>query len=194
MTAEQHHVEFDVLTGLVSGNQMDAFTLASWESATAAADVLSVVLVELDDFERYCDSYGPEAGEALLKRMGAVIRARGLRATDRAGRRADPEFLIVLPGATLGAAQVPAERILRAVRGLEIPHRGSTIANYVTVSIGAACCRPQPGDAMVTLLDAGASALWAAKRRGHDRIAGYDLSPNIDAAPAEAAFAARLVG
>ena len=81
-------MEVDVLTGLVSGNQMDAFTLASWESATAAADVLSVVLVELDDFERYCDSYGPEAGEALLRRMGAVIRASGLRATDRAGRRA----------------------------------------------------------------------------------------------------------
>jgi two-component system, chemotaxis family, response regulator WspR len=194
MTAEQHHVEVDVLTGLVSGDQMDAFMLATWDSAIAAAGTLSVVLVELDDFERFCDSYGPEAGEALLRRMGAVIRGCGLRVTDRAGRRADPEFLIVLPGATLDAAQVPAERILRAVRGLEIPHRGSTIANYVTVSIGAACCRPQPGDAMVTLLDVGASALWAAKRRGHDRIAGYDLSPDFAAVPAAAAIEARRVG
>ncbi len=178
MTAEQH-AEVDVLTGLFTGNQLDAFTLAAWESASVAAGVLSVILVDLDDFDRYCDSYGPEAGEALLRRMDAVIRGSGLRATDRAGRRAGSEFLIVLPGATLDGAHGPAERILRAVRALEIPHRGSTVSNYVTVSIGAASCRPQPGDAMLTMTEAGASALWTAKRRGHDRIAAYELSPTL---------------
>jgi diguanylate cyclase (GGDEF)-like protein len=159
-------------------HELDSYTLATWESATADADVLSVVLVELDDFARYCDNYGPEAGEVLLRRMGAVIRSSGLSASDRAGRLAGPEFLIVLPGASLDAAHVPAERILRAIRDLEIPNRGSTVSNYVTVSIGAASCRPQPGDSMVTLMDAGASALWTAKRRGHNRIAAYELSPS----------------
>jgi diguanylate cyclase (GGDEF)-like protein len=159
-------------------HELDSYALATWESATAGADVLSVVLVELDDFARYCDNYGPEAGEVLLRRMGAVIRSSGLSASDRAGRLAGPEFLIVLPGASLDAAHVPAERILRAIRDLEIPNRGSTVSNYVTVSIGAASCRPQPGDSMVTLIDAGASALWTAKRRGHNRIAAYDLSPS----------------
>ena len=87
---------------------------------------------------------------------------------------------------------MPAERILRAVRDLEIPNRGSTVSNYVTVSIGAASCRPQPGDSMVTLIDAGASALWTAKRRGHDRIAAYELSPTL--AAEEAVSAKRQVG
>lgn len=159
-------------------HELDSYTLATWESAAAGADVLSVVLVELDDFARYCDNYGPEAGEVLLQRMGAVIRGSGLSASDRAGRLAGPEFLIVLPGASLDAAHVPAERILRAIRDLEIPNRGSTVSNYVTVSIGAASCRPQPGDSVVTLMDAGASALWTAKRRGHNRIAAYELSPS----------------
>jgi diguanylate cyclase (GGDEF)-like protein len=174
---QQQQVDVDVLTGLITGALLDSCTLATWESATAGADVLSVVLVELDDFTRYCDNYGPEAGEVLLRRMGAVIRSSGLSAGDRAGRLAGPEFLIVLPGASLDAAQVPAERILRAIRDLEIPNRGSTVSNYVTVSIGAASCRPQPGDSMDTLIDAGASALWTAKRRGHNRIAAYELSP-----------------
>jgi diguanylate cyclase (GGDEF)-like protein len=159
--------------------QLDSFALATWESATAGGDVLSVVLVELDDFARYCDNYGPEAGEVLLRRMAAVIRSSCLSGSDRAGRLAGPEFLLVLPGASLDAARVPAERILRAIRDLEIPNRGSTVSNYVTVSIGAASCRPQPGDSMVTLVDAGASALWTAKRRGHNRIAAYELSPTI---------------
>ena len=161
--------------------ELDSFTLATWESATADAGALSVVLVELDDFERYCDNYGPEAGEVLLRRISAVIRGSGLTACDRSGRLGGSEFLIVLPGASLDAAHVPAERILRAVRDLEIPNRGSTVSNYVTVSIGAASCRPQPGDSMVTLIDAGASALWSAKRRGHNRIAAYELSPSIGA-------------
>lgn len=184
MTLEQQ-VDVDVLTGLFTGAHLDSFTLATWESATAGSGALSVVLVELDDFERYCDNYGPEAGEVLLRRMGAVIRGSGLTAGDRAGRLAGPEFIIVLPGASLDAAHVPAERILRAVRDLEIPNRGSTVSNYVTVSIGAASCRPQPGDSMVTLIDAGAGALWTAKRRGHDRIAAYELSPMIGAEEAE---------
>jgi len=170
--------EVDGLTGLATGQCLDALTQASWESATAAADVLAVLLVELDDFGRYCDNYGPEAGELLIRRAAAVIRASGASIAERAGRLGAAEFLIILPGATLDAAQVPAERILRSMRDLEIPNRGSTVSNYVTVSIGAASCRPQPGDSLVTLVDAGASALWSAKRRGHNRIAAYDLSPH----------------
>ena len=178
---QQQQVDVDVLTGLITGAHLDSFTLASWDSAAAGADALSVVLVELDDYERYCDNYGPEAGEMLLRRLSAVIRGSGLTGGDRAGRLAGPEFLIVLPGASLDAAHVPAERILRAVRELEIPNRGSTVSNYVTVSIGAASCRPQPGDSMVTLIDAGAGALWSAKRRGRNRIAAYELSPALGA-------------
>jgi diguanylate cyclase (GGDEF)-like protein len=171
---------------------IDVLTPATWESATAVGVALSVVLVEVDDFERYGDNYGPEAGEVLLRRVGAVIRNSGLAAAGRAGRLAGAEFLVVLPGAPLDAAQIPAERILRAVRDLEIPNRGSTVSNYVTVSIGLASCRPQPGDSMVTLIDAGTSALWTAKRRGHNRIAAYELSPNLDVD--DAILAARHVG
>jgi two-component system, chemotaxis family, response regulator WspR len=181
----EHKVDVDVLTGLLTGAPLDSFTLATWESATAGSGALSVMLVELDDFERYSDNYGPEAGEMLLGRISAVIRSSGLSGADRAGRLAGAEFLIVLPGATLDAAHIPAERILRTVRDLEIPNRGSTVSNYVTVSIGAASCRPQPGDSMDTLIDAGASALWTAKRRGRNRLAAYELSPNLGADEAD---------
>jgi two-component system, chemotaxis family, response regulator WspR len=159
---------------------IDVLTPATWDRATAVGVALSVVLVEVDDFQRYDDNYGPEAAAVLLRRVGAVIRHSGLAGADRAGRLAGAEFLMVLPGAPLDMAQIPAERILRAVRDLEIPNRGSTVSNYVTVSIGLASCRPQQGDSMVTLIDAGTSALWTAKRRGHNRIAAYELSPNLE--------------
>jgi diguanylate cyclase (GGDEF)-like protein len=192
MTSNVQQADVDHLTGLPMGAPLDAFTLATWESATADCGPMSVVLVELDDFERYCDNYGAEAGQMLLRRAAAVIRGSGLKATDRAGRLAGAEFLLVLPGASLDTAHIPAERILRAMRDLEIPNRGSTVSNYVTVSIGAASCRPQPGDSLVTLVDAGSSALWSAKRRGHNRIAAYELSPNI--AAEEAVSDLRYVG
>jgi two-component system, chemotaxis family, response regulator WspR len=173
--------KIDEHTGLSTRNHLDTFTLATWESAAAASDPLSVVMVELDDFGRYCDNYGTEAGELLIRRASGVIRGSGLAASERAGRSGPAEFLIILPGATLDAAHIPAERILRGMRDLEIPHRGSTVSNYVTVSIGAASCRPQPGDSLVTLIDASAGALWSAKRRGHNRIAAYELSPEVGA-------------
>ncbi len=181
MTAQPQPGRIDEHTGLSTRNHLDTFTLASWDAAAAASDALSVVTVELDDFGRYCDNYGVEAGELLIRRAGTVIRASGLAAGECAARSGPAEFLIMLPGATLDAAHIPAERILRAVRDLEIPHRGSTVCNYVTVSIGAASCRPQPGDSLVTLLDASAGALWSAKRRGHNRIAAYELSPEVGA-------------
>jgi diguanylate cyclase (GGDEF)-like protein len=179
MTNDEQQADVDHLTGLPTGARLDALTLATWESVTATSGAMAVVLVELDDFERYCDSYGAQAGEMLVRRASAVIRGSGLKAADRAGRLAGGQFQVVLRGASLDAAQICAERILRATRDLEIPNRGSTVSNYVTVSIGAASCRPQPGDALVTLVDAGASALWTAKRRGHNRIAAYELSPDV---------------
>jgi two-component system chemotaxis family response regulator WspR len=179
MTAQPEPGTIDEQTGLSTRSHLEAFTLASWEAATAASGALSVVMLELDDFGRYCDNYGTEAGEMLARRASHVLRASGLAPGDRAGRLGPGEFLIVLPGATLDAAQIPAERILRGLRNLEIPHRGSTVSNYVTVSIGAASCRPQPGDSAITLIEAGASALWSAKHGGHNRIAAYELSPDV---------------
>lgn len=181
MTSNDQASDVDHLTGLPTGDSLDALALATWESATTASGAMAVLVVELDDFERYCDNYGAEAGDLLLRRVSAVLCGSGVRASDRAGRVSGAQFLVVLPGASLDAAQVPAERILRAVRDLQIPNRGSTISNYVTVSIGAASCRPQPGDSMVTLIDAGGSALWNAKQRGQNRIAAYELSPNMPA-------------
>ncbi len=181
MISNDQPADVDALTGLPTGARLEALTQDTWESATHASGAMAVLLVEVDDFERYCDNYGAEAGDLLLRRVSTVLSGSGVRASDRAGRLTGAQFLLVLPGASLDAAQIPAERILRAVRDLEIPNRGSTISNYVTVSIGAASCRPQPGDSMVTLVDAGTSALWNAKQRGGNRIAAYELSPNLPA-------------
>ena len=192
MTRQPQSGDIADLTALPTGQCLDDLAQSTWQTATAAQAALSVLLVELDDFARYCDNYGTEAGELLVRRAAAVIRGSGVSATDRSGRLGSAEFLVILPGATLDAAQVSAERILRSMRDLEIPHRGSTVSNYVTVSIGAASCRPQPGDSPVTLVDAGAGALWSAKSRGHNRIAAYELSP--DAGEDDADLGLRHVG
>lgn len=191
MTMQPQQVDFDALD-MASSPLLEAFARASWDGAAAAGSAMSVVLVGLDDFERYGDSYGPQAADILVRRAEAVLRAGGIGSSARVGRLAAGEFVVILPGATLDATRIPAERILRAIRDLEIPHRGSTVANYVTVSIGAASCRPQPGDCLVTLIDAGASALWSAKRRGHNRICAYELSPGSGLE--EAVSDVRLVG
>ena len=81
MSAQRQSKHNNEQGGLSTRTELDAFTLASWESATAAAGGLSVLLVELDDFGRFCDNYGTEAGEVLVRRASSVIR------TERGGGR-----------------------------------------------------------------------------------------------------------
>ena len=128
---------------------------------------LTVMMVDVDHFKRFNDSFGHEAGDALLLELARVFRAH-LRAEDIPCRYGGEEFTLILPEAPLEAARERAEQIRRTASGSQIEYRGQTLKG-ISISIGVSCY-PQHGTTGEALLRAADQALYRAKEEGRDRV------------------------
>jgi diguanylate cyclase (GGDEF)-like protein len=137
------------------------------------AGPLAVALADLDHFKRVNDTHGHAAGDAVLRQ--AAERMRGaLRGCDSLGRYGGEEFLVVLPGCDLAAAERAAER-LRAAIAAE-PMSAGKVLLPVSVSIGVAACDPDARDP-TCLIDAADEALYRAKALGRNRVESSPSPP-----------------
>src|SRR5262249_40080003 len=141
------------------------------ERSRVSGEPLALLLVDVDHFKVFNDSYGHVAGDYALRAVASCLRA-AVRPTDLLARYGGEEFLVLLPGATLRQAREVAERLRRAVREAPIVHLDGTALPKVTVSIGAAELsgsdeRLAP-EAFVERAD---RALYRAKADGRDRVA-----------------------
>jgi diguanylate cyclase (GGDEF)-like protein/PAS domain S-box-containing protein len=155
----------DGLTGLSNRRHFDAELERIWNHAESR-DAIAVLMVDVDDFKSFNDSYGHLAGDACLQRVaGAIAEVR--RDFDVAARYGGEEFALVLTQIDASGAQQVAERIRRSVEALHIPHQGSPFG-VVTASIGIAVgAGQQHANDVVAAAD---TALYAAKRDGRNRI------------------------
>jgi diguanylate cyclase (GGDEF)-like protein len=159
----------DPLTGLKNRRYLNE-RLES-ELARAARDGMSVALVmlDIDFFKRYNDTYGHLAGDACLKRVSDVVGRAAQRGADIAARFGGEEFVVFLANTELDGARAVAEGICAAVRALNEPHRGSDFG-VVTISVGVVASIPAPGGASGPLIEAADAALYDAKHRGRNRV------------------------
>jgi diguanylate cyclase (GGDEF)-like protein len=128
---------------------------------------LGVLMLDLDHFKKFNDSYGHDAGDAVL-REAATFLLKSVRAEDIVCRFGGEEFVIILPVADLQVSQARAERIRSKMRELEVLHQGRSVGT-ITVSIGVAEL-PQHGTSAKELLEAADAALYYAKGEGRDRV------------------------
>jgi diguanylate cyclase (GGDEF)-like protein len=145
---------------------------------------VAVAILDVDHFKRINDTYGHEAGDAVLRELGQVL-LKTIRKTDIVGRFGGEEFLILLPGATVEVAQARALAVLEAVRAMEVVIPNGAPLNHITASIGVAAMplHVARGDALVAAADA---ALYQAKGQGRDRVVLSDRRAILPApAPAE---------
>jgi diguanylate cyclase (GGDEF)-like protein len=129
---------------------------------------VGIIMLDLDHFKKFNDSYGHDAGDALMRIVGNTLQ-RSIRAEDIACRYGGEEFTLILPEASLVDAAQRAESIRESIRNLNIQHRRQQLGG-VTISAGVAIFPdhgPQ-GDAVLRAADA---ALYQAKSRGRDRVA-----------------------
>jgi diguanylate cyclase (GGDEF)-like protein len=127
-----------------------------------------LAMCDVDNFKLYNDTYGHQAGDEVLRRLGAMFAAQ-TREGDTVYRYGGEEFLLILPDQTLESAAVAGERIRRAVEGLVIPHRDSR-ADVVTISVGVAAFDLDADRTSEVVLAKADAALYEAKSAGRNRV------------------------
>ncbi|MET0383654.1 MAG: diguanylate cyclase [Burkholderiaceae bacterium] len=154
----------DPLTGLPNRRAFDERAAYLVSAARRRASALSIVLVDADHFKRVNDVHGHAVGDATLVAIAGELRAQ-LRESDMVARIGGEEFAVLLPHTDGAGALRVAEKIVEAMRSLEIP-----VVGHVTVSCGAAEIAMPGGDA-AEALERADRALYRAKHGGRDQAA-----------------------
>jgi diguanylate cyclase (GGDEF)-like protein len=157
----------DPLTGLFNRRYMEETLERELRRAERNQRPLSVMMLDLDDFKTFNDSFGHEAGDRLLADLGRLLRTR-VRSGDVACRYGGEEFVLILPEAAIEDTIGRVGQLRDAVRELRVTHRGQPVA-VPTFSSGLAAF-PVHGDKAEDLLRAADAALYRAKTGGRDRL------------------------
>lgn len=162
--------ELDALTGLANRRfLMNAFG-QEWFRHQRNNRPISVILLDIDFFKRFNDSYGHQAGDECLKRIAVVLKQNIARPGDFIARYGGEEFIAVLPETEPEGAWHLAEKMRRAVEKLQIIHNGSNIAGHVTISGGVASIIPNANNNCELLIKWADEALYEAKHSGRNCI------------------------
>lgn len=166
----------DMLSGLANRRGFQSRLDFEWMRAQQYGSDLSLLMIDVDHFKLYNDSYGHLEGDACLTRLGETLSGIAADTMGFAARYGGEEFCLLLPNTDQARAGEIGERVRTAVLQLSLPHITSNHM-LVTVSIGVAATRPndslRPGD----LIEAADAALYAAKHRGRNTVAEHGIVP-----------------
>jgi diguanylate cyclase (GGDEF)-like protein len=159
----------DVLTGLANRRGFQSRLEFEWMKAQQYDGELSLLMIDVDHFKLFNDTYGHPEGDGCLGRLGEVLAAIAAESMGFAGRYGGEEFCLLLPNANPAHALEIGEMLRAAVAGLAMPH-ATSIYQIVTVSIGVAGTRPDDSQQPGELIEAADAALYAAKHRGRNAV------------------------
>jgi diguanylate cyclase (GGDEF)-like protein len=164
----------DMLSGLANRRGFQSRLDFEWLKARQYDCELSLLMIDVDHFKLFNDTYGHPEGDACLTRLGEALSGIAADTMGFAGRYGGEEFCLLLPNTTAVRAGEIGEMVRACVQGLALPHRTSS-HQCVTVSVGVACAIPndalRPGD----LIEAADAALYAAKHRGRNIVVEHGL-------------------
>jgi diguanylate cyclase (GGDEF)-like protein len=162
----------DALTGLSNRRRLEQSLQLETARLARTADWLSVIMLDIDFFKQFNDTYGHPAGDRCIAMVAAALNRAVRRAADLTARYGGEEFACVLPSMEHEAAMVVARGIRDQVHLLGIPHVRSSAAAYVTVSVGVATACCMPGMAPELWIKGADRQLYLAKAAGRDNVVG----------------------
>lgn len=166
----------DGLTGLLNRRQFDKLLMEEWKRSFRTKKHLSLIILDIDHFKAYNDTYGHAAGDECLKQVARTIAETVRREADKVARIGGEEFGIILPETDAQGCSHVAELTRQEIERLAIEHTGSKTSEVVTVSIGIASQVAEECNATSrTLFQTADQALYRAKEKGRNRI---ELSGN----------------
>lgn len=160
----------DPLTGLFNRRYLETTLERELERAKRNSSPLSLVMVDVDHFKRFNDTFGHEAGDAVLRELGQLLQ-KSIRGSDFACRYGGEELTFVMPGASLEVTVARAEQLRQRVKQLRLDYRGQSLG-AISLSLGVASF-PMHGLTGDEVLRAADSALYVAKKTGRDRVAAF---------------------
>lgn len=165
----------DRLTGIGNRRSFDAHLATTWMQASRAKVPCSLMMVDVDFFKKFNDTYGHQAGDDCLRQVASALDGCVRRAGDSVTRYGGEEFAVVLFHTSLNDARNFSDHMLAAIRKLNIPHEQSP-HKIVTISIGIATMMPTAEDDMTTFIEQADKSLYRAKENGRNRAEWHMLS------------------
>lgn len=160
----------DGLTGIANRRYFDSYLVQAWNQDKRDSHELSLVMLDVDFFKLFNDTYGHLAGDDCLRQVAQAIRSVVKRPSDLVARYGGEEFAIIMPNTPIGGALTVAENIRQAVENLGILHQKSVVRDVVTISLGVACIKPVEVQTPEILIQAADHALYEAKKNGRNRV------------------------
>lgn len=160
----------DGLTGVANRRYFDERMELEWRRSRRSGHAVSLVMVDVDYFKFFNDTYGHQAGDSCLQQVAVGIRRALSRPHDLVARYGGEEFACLLPETALAGALTLGNMIEASVRELRLTHAASAVAPVVTVSIGVASVVPAQDTDLASLLQQADQCLYQAKRSGRARV------------------------
>jgi diguanylate cyclase (GGDEF)-like protein len=160
--------QIDGLTGLYNRRYFNEIYQREWKNAITAGTLLGAMMIDIDYFKVYNDTFGHLAGDACLRRIAESIEQTVKDENVFVGRFGGEEFILLLPGADTEMCAVIAQRIMEGVAGLNIPGAVKILDGNVTVSIGIGVVSPKEDARPESLVNTADQALYHAKKDGRN--------------------------
>jgi diguanylate cyclase (GGDEF)-like protein len=164
----------DMLSGLANRRGFQSRLDFEWMKALQHKSELSLLMIDVDHFKPFNDTYGHPEGDACLSRLGETLAGLAADMNGFAGRYGGEEFCLLLPNSGPGRAFEVGEMVRAAVQDLAVPHATSS-HRTVTVSVGVASTFPNDALRPSDLVEAADASLYVAKRSGRNRVAGHGI-------------------
>lgn len=160
----------DGLTDLANRRYFDQMVRKLWNKAYTNQTPLSMIVLDIDAFKKYNDTYGHSQGDDCLISVAKTLKAPFPNLMGFVARYGGEEFVISLPGIGLERARSLAENLRKNIEDLAIPHSASLTHSVVTASFGVASLIPETGESHEHLLQIADRALYLAKEKGRNRV------------------------
>jgi diguanylate cyclase (GGDEF)-like protein len=164
----------DGLTGIANRRQLDIMLRQNYASMIRSNDSLSIIMIDIDDFKSYNDTYGHTKGDQCLKQVAQTMLQVRRREADTVGRYGGEEFAIILPNTDVEGALLIANDVLNRIRDLKMQHSGNAKHSIVTVSMGLVTfTSPQDNPQSIALDDLvnyADAQLYKAKKEGKNCV------------------------
>lgn len=159
----------DSLTGLANRRYFDEVLGTEFSRLRRSGSRLSLIMLDIDYFKKYNDTYGHLAGDSCLREIAAKLKTIINRGSDVVARFGGEEFIVILPETDEIGAQKLGEIIRKAIENMCIPHTNSDISHCVTVSVGIVTLYPDKSNSPDSALKMVDEALYTAKNQGRNR-------------------------